>query len=132
MEGSCSLSILVVDEFQDAADTLTELLRLHGHNVGAAYSRRQALQVAAENRPDCALIDVRDADLLADELKMLGVNLVVALSTRSRTDLHIPWVMKTAPSTEVLAKLAGVRKSSAGNRCQRFMCFEQAGSIVSN
>jgi CheY-like chemotaxis protein len=48
----------VVDDNVDAADTLTELLRLSNHIVESAYEGESALQRAEKLRPDVAFIDL--------------------------------------------------------------------------
>jgi PAS domain S-box-containing protein len=53
-----SLRILVVDDNRDAADSLSLLLRLWGHDVCIAYDGNQALQRAAETRPQLVLLDI--------------------------------------------------------------------------
>ena len=51
--------ILVVDDDQDFAESLAELLRLEGHSVAVAHDREQALRSATERTPAVALLDVR-------------------------------------------------------------------------
>jgi CheY-like chemotaxis protein len=48
----------VVDDNRDAADTLTELLRAHGHDASACYDGAQALTAADALRPDVVLLDI--------------------------------------------------------------------------
>ena len=50
--------VLVVDDNRDAADLLAELLSEHGHEVRTAHDGPDALRVAAELRPDVALLDI--------------------------------------------------------------------------
>jgi CheY-like chemotaxis protein len=50
--------ILVVDDNRDAADTLAELLKLHGHATRVAFDAPTALQVAAEFQPEAAFLDL--------------------------------------------------------------------------
>lgn len=52
------MRILVVDDQADAADTLAELLRCHGHTVEVAYSPAEALKQALTQSPDIAFIDI--------------------------------------------------------------------------
>jgi len=47
-----------VDDHQDQADSAAMLLRLHGHDVRAAYSPAEALAKVAEGPPDLILMDV--------------------------------------------------------------------------
>jgi signal transduction histidine kinase/ActR/RegA family two-component response regulator len=51
-------SVLVVDDNQDAADSLGELLGAMGLGVQVAYSGEQALQVAAGRHFDVAVLDI--------------------------------------------------------------------------
>jgi CheY-like chemotaxis protein len=53
-----SLTILVVDDNRDAADSLAKLLRAWGHEVWTAYDGLQAMDVAREKRPLVALVDI--------------------------------------------------------------------------
>ena len=53
-----SLHVLVVEDNVDAADTLSMLLRLYGHEVQLARTGPTALQMAAASRPDVVLLDI--------------------------------------------------------------------------
>jgi CheY-like chemotaxis protein len=50
--------VLVVDDNEDAAESLAALLRIFGHEVGVAYDGEQALAVAPELKPDLVLLDL--------------------------------------------------------------------------
>ncbi len=50
--------ILIVDDNQDAADALRELLALLGHEARAAYDGASALAAVAEQRPQVVLLDL--------------------------------------------------------------------------
>jgi PAS domain S-box-containing protein len=50
--------ILVVDDNQDAANSLAMLLRMKGHEVRIAYDGLEAVEAAAAYQPDVALLDV--------------------------------------------------------------------------
>ena len=50
--------ILVVDDNRDAAETLAEGLRVFGYEVLVAHEGPSGLAVAAEARPDLALLDI--------------------------------------------------------------------------
>jgi PAS domain S-box-containing protein len=50
--------ILLVDDNLDAADTLAEVLRLHGHAVALAYSPEEALDVMGRQPVDVAILDI--------------------------------------------------------------------------
>ncbi len=57
------LRILVADDNLDAADTCATLLELSGHHVKAAYSGRQAFELARSFRPHAALLDIGLPDM---------------------------------------------------------------------
>src|SRR5439155_15793108 len=50
--------IMVIEDNQDAADTLRLLLELLGHEVRVAYTGPQGVQAAAEWRPQIVLSDI--------------------------------------------------------------------------
>ncbi len=50
--------ILVVDDIEDNADTMAALLRELGNDVRTAYGGEEAVQVAAEFRPNVVLLDI--------------------------------------------------------------------------
>ncbi len=51
-------TILVVDDSQDGADSLSFLLTAGGHRVLTAYDGRTALSLAQERLPDVVLLDI--------------------------------------------------------------------------
>lgn len=53
-----SRRILVVDDNQDAADSLALLLRLKGHQVSVAHDGPTALQLADAEKPSVMLLDI--------------------------------------------------------------------------
>lgn len=53
-----ALRILVVDDLKDTADSLAMLLRLRGNDVRAAYDGLDALQIAAEFKPEVVVLDI--------------------------------------------------------------------------
>ncbi|WP_254509468.1 PAS domain-containing hybrid sensor histidine kinase/response regulator [Anatilimnocola floriformis] len=53
-----SFRVLVVEDNVDAADSLSLLLRLHGHEVDVARTGAAALEVAATSRHDVVLLDI--------------------------------------------------------------------------
>ncbi|MGI9247223.1 MAG: hybrid sensor histidine kinase/response regulator, partial [Steroidobacteraceae bacterium] len=55
--------ILVVDDNRDAADSLSLLLGLEGHEVRVAYAGRAAVEVAHQFRPHIAILDLGLPDL---------------------------------------------------------------------
>ncbi len=52
------LRVLVVDDNIDAADTLTEMLRVSGHDVDTAYDGAAAIAAVDSHRPDVVLMDI--------------------------------------------------------------------------
>ena len=58
LAASQSLRILVVEDNVDAADSLSLLLRLHGHEVLIARSGLSAMEVATAFRPGVVLLDI--------------------------------------------------------------------------
>lgn len=58
-----SLSVVVVDDSEDCAEMLAELLRFHGHDVRVANLGSDALDLLAQVRPDVVLLDVSLPDL---------------------------------------------------------------------
>lgn len=50
--------VLVVDDNEDAAESLAALLRLFGHVVEVAFDGEQALVLAPEVKPDLVLLDL--------------------------------------------------------------------------
>jgi CheY-like chemotaxis protein len=55
---STARRVLVVDDNEDAAESLAALLRLFGHEVDVAFDGEQALTLAPEVRPDLVLLDL--------------------------------------------------------------------------
>ncbi len=56
--GTVRRRVLVVDDNEDAAQSLSHLLEFSGHEVHRAYSGPAALAAAAEVRPDVILLDI--------------------------------------------------------------------------
>jgi CheY-like chemotaxis protein len=55
---SDSLRVLVVDDNQDAADSLAMLLRLWGHKAEVAYGGREAIDLAESFNPQAIVLDI--------------------------------------------------------------------------
>ena len=53
-----SRRILVVDDNEDAANTLAMILKLEGHDVDSAYSGAEALERIEKLRPEIVLLDI--------------------------------------------------------------------------
>jgi PAS domain S-box-containing protein len=60
--------ILVVDDNLDAANTLGEILRGHGHIVMVAYTAETALQIFMQRQIDLAILDIGLPDMSGHEL----------------------------------------------------------------
>lgn len=50
--------IVVIDDNQDAAESLAMLLRLKGHEVHVAYDGPSGVSLALKTTPDCVLVDI--------------------------------------------------------------------------
>jgi PAS domain S-box-containing protein len=55
---SSGLRLLVVDDNEDAADSLALLLQFHGHHVRVAYSGMAALEITKRGVPDLVFLDI--------------------------------------------------------------------------
>jgi CheY-like chemotaxis protein len=68
-----ALRVLVVDDFQDAADSLALLLEAWGYASRVAYDGRSAFEAACDDRPDCLIADIKmpgmDGYTLADRVR---------------------------------------------------------------
>jgi signal transduction histidine kinase len=58
VEAVAGLSVLVVDDNQDAADSLGELLGALGYRATVAYDPAQAIALASATMPDVAILDI--------------------------------------------------------------------------
>lgn len=63
-----SLRIMVTDDNVDAATTLAALLEMHGHRLRVVHTGQQALQMAAEFRPEVVLLDIGLPDMMGYEV----------------------------------------------------------------
>jgi CheY-like chemotaxis protein len=52
------LSVLVVDDSIDCAESLAELLRMYGHTARVAFDGEAALQSVADDPPDVVFLDI--------------------------------------------------------------------------
>jgi len=60
---SGSLKVVVVDDSEDCADMLADLLTFLGHTVRVAYHGQDGLELLAQDLPDVVLLDVGLPDL---------------------------------------------------------------------
>ena len=58
LESLLPVNVLIVDDNEAAADLLQELLTLQDHTARCTYTAQQAMDAAAEERFDAALIDL--------------------------------------------------------------------------
>ncbi len=91
-----ALNILVVDDDEDFADALTELLQTEGHETTVALSAEEALTRIAERAFALALVDIKLSDTS-------GLAVLRAIrDARSQTDV----VMMTGDSAAMYAEAA--------------------------
>jgi len=91
---SSPVRVLVVDDNDDAADLLAEVLDTMGHEVSKAHDGPEALAVAEERRPEIALLDiglpVMDGYELARRLRAMdglgGIKLVAVTGYGQASD----------------------------------------------
>src|SRR5438309_10107199 len=81
------LRVLVADDCRDTTDSTAELISLWGHDARRAYGGADALEAAAEYRPDVVLADLSMTGLDGFELARrvrqlpgLGATLLVAIT----------------------------------------------------
>jgi CheY-like chemotaxis protein len=65
---TASVNVLIVDDNEAAADLLRELLTLQDHTARCTYTAQQALDAAAAERFDAALIDLTLPDFPGTEV----------------------------------------------------------------
>ena len=75
---SAALKILIVDDNQEAADTLAMLLSYEGHNVQSVYDPQAAIAWTVQFRPQLILLDIglpgMDGYEVARQLRAAGVD----------------------------------------------------------
>jgi two-component system, cell cycle response regulator DivK len=76
--------ILVVEDNRDELMIYTTLLSYHGYAILAATDFDSALEIAAEQKPDLALVDVNLGDPHLD-----GCDLVKAFRTSTNSDMPV-------------------------------------------
>ena len=88
------LRLLVVDDSDDTAEMMSELLTLEGHDVWTAHSGPVALEAAAAHRPDAIVLDIglpgldgyQVAQRLRQDPAMKGVVLIAASGYGQESD----------------------------------------------
>jgi len=89
-------SVLIVDDNEDAASTLAQLLRLEGHEVSVAFSAAQALELARRHAPAVAFVDLNMPDMdgialaarLRADPRTRGTRLVALTGMGQRSDME--------------------------------------------
>lgn len=66
--GASGVSVLVVDDNVDAADSLARVLTLAGYQTTVAYEAAAALAIAARQHPEVVLLDIGLPDMSGHEL----------------------------------------------------------------
>jgi len=111
------LSILLVDDHRDGADTLDMLLRLRGYETRVVYSASVALAAAAERMPDVVISDIglpqfdgcelaqRIAALDGTTPLMIAVTGYAELRDRCRLAGFDHFFLKPATPTEIVSVL---------------------------
>ena len=96
------MKVLVVDDNQDAADSLVLLLKLRGHTAIAAYNGKQAIENADADKPEVVLLDIGMP-------QMSGYDVVRELRHHSRAPRPRIYALTayTQVSDKVAAKQAG-------------------------
>lgn len=124
------LRVLVVDDNEDAADSLAEVLRMLGHDAEVSYSGMSALQMAGDLEADLVLLDIGLPDLegyeVARRLRRMvppDTRLVALtgygseedkrLSRQAGFDEHVTKPLMVETLREVLARAAAQRASPA-------------------
>ncbi len=62
------MNVLIVDDNEAAADLLQELLELHDHTARCTYTAQQAVDLAATENFDAALVDLTLPDFPGTEV----------------------------------------------------------------
>ena len=95
MRADDALHVLIVDDDQNVAIGMGELVRLLGHHAHVAHSGMQALEMARTHPPDVALLDIEmpgmDGHEVARRLVLLrrqGVYIVAVTGRGSEDDMQ--------------------------------------------
>jgi signal transduction histidine kinase len=124
-----ALRVLIVDDNQDAAETLAKVLRFDGHLVSTAYGAETALTLLAQAVPDVAILDIGlpgiDGYELARRLRIGGRSrpLLIALTgygdAKDRVLSHAAGfshhLVKPVNADELRALLQGVLRHDPEN-----------------
>ena len=58
MPPALPLSVLIVEDNHDGAETLAALLDIYGHTIRVAHAGAEALRLAGESAPDAVILDI--------------------------------------------------------------------------
>jgi PAS domain S-box-containing protein len=91
---AAAFHVLLVEDNLDAAEALSELLKMWGHTVQVAHDGASALAAARRNRPDVVLLDIglpgMDGYVVAEQLRAVpgheGVKLVAVTGYGQESD----------------------------------------------
>ena len=93
--GDAPLRVLIVDDNEDAAESMADILRFMGHHAEVSFSAPKAIQIAADVDPDLVLLDIgmpeMDGYEVARRLRRLlraGVRLVAVTGYGAEDDLR--------------------------------------------
>jgi two-component system, sensor histidine kinase len=128
---SAPLRVLIVDDNEDAADSLATLLSIEGHTVQAAYGAQSAIEAASAFDADLILLDIglpsMDGYEVASRLRAAGINsTLIALTGYGQKDdieralnagfnAHLAKPVEFAKLEELLLSVATSKTSSKAN-----------------
>ena len=103
------LRVLVVDDERLIADTVAQILNLHGYDAFSAYSGPDALKLAEQFQPDYLLTDVlmpvmNGIDLAVETQKRWPSTKVLLFSGQAGTTALIQRQRKEAVNFQIVAK----------------------------
>ena len=125
-EDTRTLSVMIVDDDRDGADSLAEVFRLFGHQVKVAYTPTTAVIEAGSFTPDVVLMDIgipgldgyrlarRLCDLFDRRPVLVAVTGYGGLEDRSRREGFDHHVVKPADPSALLALLGA---HASGGSC---------------
>lgn len=101
-DSKSKLCVLVVDDNKDAADSMSKLVRLWGHEVQTAYDA-SAIELIPAFRPDVVLLDIgmprMDGNTMARQMRKIdGANHMLIIAVTGYHD----------EASRLLSKSAGV------------------------
>lgn len=89
------MRILIIDDDQDFADGLAEMLDVFGHETGTAYTANEGVGLAGDERFDLALIDIG----------LAGRNGADCARKIRETEPELTCVLMTGYSADALTKM---------------------------